>query len=307
MHHGVGPFRRGHRVGGGKVADRANDIRSGPGRPARRQQVHHLRHGHRPVDTGLPRRVPHSIEDRAGGVAEVVGFLMPSCHQIGDTDPRLTHPRIHRRLPGQRGPFPPRRITTLPHPELLDLHGERRVDLHRPLRQHRQQLGRDTGDVGLAVDYRFPRHPEPLPHPGTESGLVQATQHPLVVFQVAGIQRPPPPIHGLDFGGDDGVGVDLRIIRPRRRLPKRRHRQPARLREHPAPVHPYPGCRPEPLQMGERDPNRGIVDLEPGGVAGEGPQDAHRLRRRERRVEPGDRPHDLPIGPIPVGELRTER
>ena len=71
--------------------------------------------------------------------------------------------------------------------------------------------------------------PEPVGELGTEDGLVETADHPLVSLQVAGIERVPAAVGGLDLGRDDGVGVDLRIVGPRRRLTERRHRQPVRV------------------------------------------------------------------------------
>ena len=82
--------------------------------------------------------------------------------------------------------------------------------------------------------------------------LVEAAEHPLMPLQVAGIERPPAAIVGLHLRRDHGVGVDLRVIGPRRRLAERRHRQPARIGMQPATITADAGCRPEPLQMLER-------------------------------------------------------
>ena len=127
---------------------------------------------------------------------------------------------------------------------------------------------------------------------GPQDRLVEAAEHPLVPLQVAGVERQPATVGGLDLGGDHGVGVDLRVIGPRRRLTERRHRQPAAC----------PGAAGAPFErIRVVDPNRSrcverrgdgdVVRLEQPAVAGQRPPHRQRLRRRERRVEPGHRPH----------------
>ena len=179
--------------------------------------------------------------------------------------------------------------------ELVDLVGQRVVDVAGPLREHVEQLVGDAGDLGLAVDDRSPVDAEAVGELGAQHRLVEAAEHPLVPLQVAGVERQPATVGGLDLGRDHGVGVDLRVIGPRRRLAERRHRQPVRVG----------------MQAARRstrirvvDPNRSrcasaarhgdVVGLEEPAVAGQRPPHRQRLRRRERRVEPRHRPHHPP-------------
>ena len=200
------------------------------------------------------------------------------------------------RFAGHGGPLPAGRVPALPVPELVDLDGQRGVDLGGPLREHLQQLGRDAGDLGLAVDDRPPRDPVAVGELGPQHRLVQAAQHPLVPLQVAGVQRQPPPVGGLDLGRDHGVGVQLRVVGPGGGLAERRHRQPERVGMQPAAVMPDPGGGPVPLQVRQRRRHGDVVGFEQAGVAGERPPHAQRLRRRERGVEPRHRPHHPPVG-----------
>ena len=73
-----------------------------------------------------------------------------------------------------------------------------------------------------------------------------------------------------------------------------------------AAVRPDPCRRPVPLEVVERCRHVG-VGFEVAVVADERPEHAHRLRRRERRVESGHRPHDSTILRHPIDELHPER
>ena len=113
-----------------------------------------------------------------------------------------------------------------------------------------------AGDLGLAVDDRLPADPVAVGQLGAQHRLVQAAQHPLVALQVAGVERQPPPVVGLDLGRDDGVGVHLRVVGPRRRLAERRHRQPERVGVLAAAVRPAPGSSPRTAPDGRAPPAR---------------------------------------------------
>ena len=126
-------------------------------------------------------------------------------------------------------------------------------------------------------------------------------------LQVAGIERPPAAIVGLHLRRDHGVGVDLRVIGPRRRLAERRHRQPARIRMQPATIATDPRRRPEPLQMLEHCVHGDVMSLEQAAVAGQPPPHRQRLRCRERRIEPRHRLHHPTITSDPIDQLAPER
>jgi hypothetical protein len=232
--------------------------------------------------------------------ADVVGLVEPPCPQIGDAVAGLVGAGVSRRLPSEGGPLPRRRIPPLPPPELPHLGGQGVVDLGGALGEHLQQLPADAGDLGLPVHDRLPLHPIAVGELGPQDRLVQAAQHPLVALQVAGVQRQPAAIIDLDLGRDDRMGVELRVIGPRRGLPERRHRQSQCVRVQASPVGPDPRRRPVALDMLERRLNGDVMGGQQARVAGERPPDAHRLGGRERGVEPGHRPHRLAVRRRPV-------
>ena len=126
-------------------------------------------------------------------------------------------------------------------------------------------------------------------------------------LQVAGIERVPAALGGLHLGRDHGVGVDLRVIGPRRRLAERGDRQPLCVGVQPAAVGADPGRRPEPLQMLQRRRHGDVVSFEQTVVTGQRPPHRQRLRRRERGVEPRHRPHHPTVGRVAVEQLPTQR
>ena len=183
----------------------------------------------------------------------------------------LAGPCVSRCFTGQRGAFPPGRLATFPVPEVVELVGERDVDVGAALGEHAEQLVGHAGDLGLAVDDRPPLDAEPVGELGAEDGLVEAAEHPLVPLQVAGVERVPAAVGCLDLGGDDGVGVDLRVVGSRRGLTERRHREPVRVRVQAAAVGSDAGRRPEPLEVRQRRSDGDVVRFEQPVVAGQRP------------------------------------
>ena len=189
-----------------------------------------------------------------------------------------------------------RRFSTLPVTELVERDRHRVLDRRGALGEHRQQILRHAGDLGLALHDRPPLDAEPVGELVAQHRLVQAAEHPLMPLQIAGIERQPPALDGLHLRRDHGVGVDLRVIGPRRRLAEHRHRQALRVRMQPAAVMSDPRRRPEPLQMRQRRGDGDIVSLQEPVVARQRPPHRHRLRRRERRIKPRHRLDHPPIG-----------
>ena len=295
-----------HRTGGGQVAHRPHHVSTRPGRPSRGDTIQHLSQGECVVGRAVPGHT-NRTEQAVGGPAERGGFVVPPCHQIRDPVAGLAGAGVDCGLPRERSAFPRRRVATLTRPELGHLTDDGGVDLDRALRQYAEEVVGDTGNLGVPVHHGLPGDPEPLGHPGPQRGLVQAPEHPLVPFQVAGIQRPPPPIRCLHPRRDHGVGVHLGVIGTRRRLAERGHRQPVHVREHPGAVHPHAcGC-PKPLEMGQGRRHGLVMHFQDPRVTGEGPQDTHRLRSRERRIEPRHRPHQRAVGAVAVNQRRTQR
>src|SRR5204863_8485887 len=67
--------------------------------------------------------------------------------------------------------------------ELGHLRRQRVVDLDRALREQRQQIGGDAGDLGLTFDDLPERQPIPRCQLGPEDGLVEAAERALVALQ----------------------------------------------------------------------------------------------------------------------------
>ena len=244
---------RGH--GRLEVADRPEHIGPGPRRTRRGEPVDDLVDGdrRRAARRARCRRPSMAATSRLGVQPSSAASAGPPCPQIRDTVAGLVGAGVGRRLPGTARPVPtvvgsrPSRRRNSP-----TLTASAASTWPARLENTVQQLARQAGDLGLAVDDRLPRHPVAVGQLGSQHRLVQAAQHPLVPLQVAGVQRQPPAVVGLDLGRDDGVGVQLRVVGPRRRLAERGHRQPERVGVLAAAVDPHPGRRPEPLQMLER-------------------------------------------------------
>ncbi len=142
-------------------------------------------------------------------------------------------------------------------------------------------------DVGVAADHRPPLHAEAAGELGAEGGAVDPADAALLALQEPGIERQPPAGGVLDLAGDDRVGVQLRVHRPRRVLTEHRHRQalgvdlvPPRPCLSGSPPHATPGSR------GRR----------------------RRRRRGRRGPRPAPRRRDTPpTAPTPTSAPRTWR
>ena len=214
------------------VADRLQHIGPGPRRPLIRHPTddvgdeQRLRRG--PVGGGF---VDAGVEevDRPAGVG---GFGPPPCRQIDGTVARTCRTVCRPMLHGSSAARSHRDgFAAFALAEVVELVGQRLVDVGGPLREHVEELVGDAGDLGLTVDDRAPVDTETVGELGAQDRLVEAAEHPLVPLQVAGVERQPATVRRLHLGGDDGVGVDLWIVGPRRRLAERRHRQPVRVRD----------------------------------------------------------------------------
>ena len=188
----------------------------------------------------------------------------------------------------------------------VDLVGERSVDRHGPLGEDVEELVGDAGDLGLAVADRQPVDAEAVGELVAQHGLVEAAEHALVPLEVAGVERQPAAFRRVDLGGDDRVGVDLRIVGTRRGLAECGDRQPVGVGMHPPAVGADAGRRAEPLEVRQGCGDGDVVGLQQPRVAGECPPHRQRLGCRERRVEPGDGTDDPAVGGDPVEQLTTE-
>ena len=292
-----------------EVTDRPQDIGPGPRRPGSGEVIDHLLDGHRrrrPLGELSASHLEFG-DQPSRAPAELFGFVPPPCRQIRDTVPGLADTGIGRRLPLQGGPLPPARVAALPETELVDLHRQRRVNLPGPLREHLQQLGRHAGDLGLAVDDRLPADPVAMGQLGAQHRLVQATQHPLVAFQVAGIQRPPAPVVGLHLRARSRRGCAAAGRRPATWSDGTSPPTTRACRGVGGGRRPAPGSSPR-TAPGVRVPSarRGRA-LRAARDRRSTPTTPHRLRGRERGVEPGHRPHHLAVRQGAIDEQIAER
>ena len=79
------------------------------------------------------------------------------------------------------------------------------------------------------------------------------------------------------------------------RLTERGGDQTPRVWMQPCTVGADSGGRSELFEMIQHSLDRDVVTVDEPGVTGQRPQHAHRLRRRQRRVEPGNRGSTLPL------------
>jgi hypothetical protein len=261
------------------VADRPQHVGPNPRRVDGGHLVDDFADGEpsdRPIRLHAARR-PDRLRQLRTGPADSFRFGLPADRQIGHAVPGLLVAGVLGRLPLQRRTLEASRCPPIPIHELLDVVGERLVDLDAALRERLQQIRRDAGDLRLSVHNLTPGEPEPGGELRAQQRLIQPAQHALMTLQVSGVQREPAAIQRLRLRGDDGVGVDLGVVISRRRLPERRDRQLAALGMQPPTVDPHPGRRPEPLPMLEHLRHGGVVGGEQPGVAGQRPPHAQRL------------------------------
>ncbi len=170
-----------------------------------------------------------------------------------------------------------------------------------------QQLGRDTGDLGLAVDDGIERDAVAGGQLGAQDRLVEVAERLLVSLQHSPVEGVPAAVGGLDLGGDDDVGVELWVVGSARRLAEHANGEPTGLGMEPCPVRADAGGRAVLLDHLDRCVDGSVVALGEAFVAGESPQHRHRLRCRERRVVAGDRLDHVPLLVDAVEQFPTER
>ena len=179
-------------------------------------------------------------------------------------------------------------------------------DLRCPLRQDLAHSLRYAGHVGRLFEGPFPGDTETSGQLGSEGGVVYPADGALLLLEEPGIQRQPPPGRVLHLRCNDGVGVELRVDRPRRVLPEQRSDDAFGVDLVDAVSSPssHGTLRLEPA---ERSINRSVMcgeHLSPHERVGrQRPQRRHRLRRREGGVEPSGRRPTEPATQYP-GVLR---
>ena len=199
------------------------------------------------------------------------------------------------------------RFATVAFDELRDAVVHLDGDVVRSLRELVEQLARDAGDLGLAVDDGIERDAVAGGQLGAQDRLVEVAERLLMPFQHSAVERVPAAVGGLDLGGDDDVGVELWVVGSARRLAEHADREPTGFGMEPCPVRADAGGRAVLLDHLDRGVDGSVVALGEALVAGESPQHRHRLRCRERRVVAGDRLDEVPLLVDAVEQFPTER
>jgi hypothetical protein len=135
---------------------------------------------------------------------------------------RLRRPRVDRCLPPEPVPLAGCGLTAEGVLEALELGLQALLDLNGALGEGLQDLRFDRRELGDPVDRCPPPHTEAAGHLGVQGGVVHRGEGLLVELDQPGVQRQPLPGLGADLGDHDGVGVQLRVVRPAGVLPERR-------------------------------------------------------------------------------------
>ena len=99
------------------------------------------------------------------------------------------------------------------------------------------------------------------------------------------------------------MGVELRVVLPRRGLLEHRHGEPGRVGELAPAAVPHPGRAPVGLEVRERGLDGDVVGVEHALVAGQAPPQRHGLGGGEGGVVAGDGADELAV----LGDLVPER
>ncbi len=207
-----------------------------------------------------------------------------------------------------RGVLAVARVTAVAVDELGDAVVHLDGDLVGALRELVQQLGRDTGDLGLAVDDldrtrrrsgRSARRAAPTGRgsrtpadAASTLGASSAYQRPSAVWTLEEMTT------WVWSCGSSARLVDWRNTADR---------QAVGLGMEPCPVRADAGGRAVLLDHLDRGVDGAVVALGEAVVAGESPQHRHRLRCRERRVVAGDRLDHVAVLVDAVEQFTTER
>jgi hypothetical protein len=223
--------------------------------------------------------------------ADLVGFALPAVPQhLGRVRPVLV------RAGGERG------VVVSPHPLLRGGvlragAGQVLLDGLRPLGERPQPSGVEAHDLPASVAVRPPLDTEPGGEPATEFFLVDGSGGLGPLVEQRAVERGEAPVRAPAEIGHHRMGVQLRVALPAR------------------PVHERGGGDarrdPPPFAIGHlaRRPCAALHEVERHGHGfdvgdrryrrhfrpGEGPQQGHALRRREREVERCDLPAPVPV------------
>jgi len=197
-----GPLLAGQcRVGSGDVGECADDLGSAPRRPGGGQGVDEGVDGDGggafvPVDALRCER----LDEVLTRPSECRCFVVPPCRQIGDAVAGLVGSGVDRCFSLQGAELPLVRVASGAFGEVGDLGGERSIDLVGALGEGGQQVAGHGGHLGLAVLDGSPGDAEAVREFVAQHRLVEAADHPLVLLQVAGVERHPASVGGLHLG-----------------------------------------------------------------------------------------------------------
>ena len=176
------------------------------------------------------------------------------------------------------------------------------VEHLRPsLRERLQRPVRDAGDLRHPILRLAPLDPERAGQLEPQLGLVEvAGREPVLLQDRLAVERAPLPVaRGLGHVGDDHVGVQVRVLRPRGAVLIGSRDEPGAALAHDPVLAPAGHAR-LLLEVCERRlPGRQMrqVDRVPNLLASERMQEADALRRREHQVVTGDRRQRLLLQP----------
>jgi hypothetical protein len=137
--------------------------------------------------------------------------------------------------------------------------GQQLDDGGTPPGERLDQLPVDPVDVRDAVDHRLPRDPEPAGQLVSQLRLVEDPGGLGVREQLPRVERAPDAVvDGAGEVGDQHVGVQQRIVRPRGAMAERRRDEPVHL-DRLGPARPAAGEPGRPLQIPDRRIDRGVM------------------------------------------------
>ncbi len=193
--------------------------------------------------------------------------------------------------PAPAATAPLRRFTAEVIDESVQLGVDPLVDVAAALRELGQHVEVDTGDLGDAVHRWLPGDSESAGELGSQPGVIQPRQAPLVHLQRACVQCQPSSVGGADPVGDHRMGVQLGIEFAAGVLTEHPHDDPFGVDTHHMTPLPHPSVRLR-LHPGEHRVHRrscASVTCLTGLVVADGEQHRHRLRCREGGVEASHR------------------
>ena len=198
---------------GSGVAEGAKDIQAVPGRHLLGESL----------DDRFDREGSRSCRLSVSGVGNVAGEDVAVHHVIEGLvfplDPEVGECPIGLLVAGvcgcrsfDSGAFADRRVAPVAVDEVGEAVLHLGVDDLGALGERSKEVRRDAGDLGLAVDDLVEGDAVAMGEFGSKDGLVQAAERALVLLEHACVEGEPATVGGLDFGGDDDVGVQVWVV-----------------------------------------------------------------------------------------------